>query len=391
MLDHGFRRQTRFLVFDMRWSICLTLVSLLCTVPNQTACLAAEPPPSATITEAGDVIALDLDGKMFARLNENGKQLIAEYHRAYERLLTFYRNIRMEVSEKRFEQRDGIGAATGDRLPLTRERRYRYMAMPGGFHRLEEEDEDEVSSLPYSMPTLKIAIATPEETFFIERTPPTGSPLVTACDKDSEESAYWLSGYPFVSAPFGLGATPLDWVVFGNIGSIVEKVEVESIANEEIATIVVSGADAKSSATWRLQFLKNRSWALREATFEGSHAETPGESIIEKQRCDYGESRDGVPIVTRAVWKWSKRKGAPAVEAWFDRREFDYTAVIPGAPDVQLFNARALADSPHIHHPISRDRVAWNVGGVLLMLTGLLMWYRKHVAANRSSRPLLRD
>lgn len=359
--------------------VFLWLLSHLCGASR----LGAEPRFSHVDPEADDVIAPDLDSRMFAKLDEGQKLLIAEYHGNFIKLLKFYRSIQMEVVEKRLRLSDGIGKADGSQLPLLKQVRFRYLAMPQGFHRLEEED----SATPNSAPTLRIGIITPAESFLIGRTPPTSPPFLIAHGKDRQEYLGWLSGNYFVTAPFGLGATRLDWPVFANVegsGMAVESVEVGSIGGEEIVTIVVAGSNSQSSATWRIQLLRNRSWAMRESTVEVIDAEMPDKVLVDRQRCDYRDDVQNPPIPIRAIWESSVRRGDPPVEAFFARSEYDYTSVTPGTPDVQVFDARALVNPPPERRPMSWFRYACIALGVGLVGAGAALRYRKRVSREAS-------
>ncbi len=325
-------------------------------------------------------VSLHFTGAFFSELSGEEKELLQEYRVNYMRLREFYQNITIEAHRTGYRlprsADAGFPPTPGAELELYVELDYTFRANGGDYLRMDWIEE-EASSLSRKK-TGFVGILTPTEGFALERNGSNGRLHLVAHGKELDKYSGLFASHWFHTAPFGQQGIPLEHrLLVDQDGSYrLEKVEVGRESGEEIVSV---SRLQKSEAGWSrliLRFYRNRSWALKESSYEGTEDGTE-ESLLMVERCTYDGEEDGIPLLSGYTLEIGSKNISASEETVRRRDVFEIKKITPGAVPLAEFDARGIIGKIGEKTTISRFRIIAMAIGLILVVISLCLHRRK--------------
>ena len=377
-----------------------------------------------TFYVAAEEVAINFSDPMFAQLDVEGKDLLAEYAKNYPKIKSFYENMRMDVdvrktiypSEKSLEslvlilQSEGLGEdeinvmlKRSSQTDMRYEVRHR---QPDGYGRVDmiinQFMTDYVrSKLPSGSSLHNFSDGDVVQNFVITLlTPTTGYQL---SKNDSSKQHFSLNarrsltnsavddiGLPIVyfdTAPYSSNGMPLEEIVFQSPPLIKEKpyivnyVRQKELDGRKIVEIKTSRADLTDS--FRRITLDRKSWGVLEVYARSGLTLSSGEREINwtHEMCTYVENADDVPVLKTYQRSFGKYDKDFQNDRIIERIECKITQVIPGPPDLSEFDvAQFLQPGINIGEitraQLTPGRIAAIAFGIILIILGIYLKVR---------------
>ncbi len=319
-------------------------------------------------------------GAFYSELSEGEKELLQEYRVNYMRLREFYQNITMEAHRTGYRlprsADAGVPRAPGTELELYVELDYIFRCNNGEDYLRMDWGEEDASSL--SMKTGFVGIITPTEGFALERNSSNGSLHLVAHGKDLDHYLDLFANHWFHTAPFGQQGTPLEYrlLVDQDDSYRLTKVDVGRESGEEIVSVSRSRKCDEGWSRMTFRFYRNRSWALKESSYEGTEYGIE-ESLLIVERCTYDGEEDGIPLLSGYTLEIGGKNVSASEETVRQRDMFEIKKITPGAVPLAEFDARGLIGKIGEKTTISRFRIIAMAIGLILVVISLCLHRRK--------------
>lgn len=351
---------------------------------------------------------IDFTDPIFSKLNEEEKDIIKEYSKAYPKIRTFYGNIRMDVTEKIFR-------TTASKEPLTyiplnlppileseELLEARYNLRDGYFYRRIDSqinfrlaDSSEIHGKNIQVYYAKeISLLTPKKGYSLSKNNPNSQFYSLSAKQEPVGFRFVARG--FDTAPFSVGPILMEDLFFRRARYIDKNtpyfvVSARYIEDEQEGQIVelVSWTDRIKSpsrpGTWTVRLLRS-SWLIKDVLEQGMSG--AGTKYWKRFRCEYNGEFEGMPLLTSyqidvGIYDTDEAQTERTVQ----QIRYNVTKIVPGPVDLSEFDvAQFLPPGVKIGEVttgLSTARIVAIVIGVILVIYGI---YLKIRSARRDQR-----
>jgi hypothetical protein len=307
-----------------------------------------------------------LTSKKFAKLSADEKKILGEYPANFANLRKFYQNVTMEAYLRLS-------------LSVKQPGNLVFRGNGGDNFRLDSVYEEGGSS------SHAVGIVTPSAAYLLYENPTNDKYAMSLYSKDRTRGLNLLLNYRFQVAPFSSNGTPLiGRVCCDRPNCTIDKVEVLKEDGDNIVAVTQSCKFGKSD--WChdvVRFYRDKCWAMKDVTSEGSVFGTPAGSALTIERCTYDGEKDGIPILKVYTFESGVRMPGGKIEPTVS--EHYEIKTTPGAAPLSYFDVDTLLGKTKPGETVgfSRFRVICVLVGVIFVLLGILIRRRVSKASSR--------
>gem|GEM_PF-4062128 len=346
-------------------------------------------------------LRIDFDDPIFSKLNKEGKDIIREYAKVYPKIKDFYRNIRMDVTEKIIRHTASekpLEYIPLDSPPVLRREEaieMRYNARDGVFFRDDSQitfhwrDSLSVSGKNVSVEHAKqITLITPEKSYSLSKRNPNSQFYSLSARRNTDGFSFVLRA--FDSAPFSVGPMLLEDQIFCRPLHLDKRFHFFILSAQY--TEDDHGKEVVEFVTWTGQpeppsrpciytiRLSRDTWVI-EDILEQAYSRA-GQKFWKRYRCIYDGEFEGMPLLSSyqedlGVYDTDECQ----TEILLEQTLCEVTKIIPGPVDLSEFDvAQFLPPNVKIGEitqaQLSPARIAAIVIGIILIILGIYLKIR---------------
>jgi len=372
----------------------------------------------------GVVVSIDFTDPIFSKLDEEGKNLIREYASAYPKIKRFYGNIRMDVTEKTFRTTDSqkpltyVPLNTPPILESERSFEVRYNTSDGdtrsgGFARVDSQAKYQLIDDPQILGILgqdvqvnyeqRISIITPEMGYSLSKSDQKKQfhSLNVRRNRDTFLSTVGVAVLEFDTAPFAVGALPIDYILFQRAPYLAKNhsyfiLSAQCTENQDEQVVKIESCIEDHAEvppriyTWALR-LSRKNWVVKDILEQGWTLS--GVKYWTRYRCEYDGEYEGMPLLSSYQIDFGIYDTDEAqTERTIRQIRYEVTKIVPGPVDLSEFDvAQFLPPGVRIGEVtpagLSAVRIAAIVIGILLVIFGIYMKIRIALRERRNKKP----